>query len=128
MAEDQLQRPLKELDLTLHQEKLADIEGAKLLIARVPQPAVDSAAPVTEIDLDVQVAVAIGPQLLVHHEVDFLDGIAIRQLLDESPGHTMSLTLRPRGLTVKVCGQRRSPKSFFLVRLTCEPYHSRCGL
>src|SRR5262249_9477376 len=84
MAEDELERALEELHLALNEQEVAGLEGAELLVAGVPQAGVDGAGAVAQVGLDVQVAVAVGPQLLLNDEVDFLDGVAVGKLLDKA--------------------------------------------
>ncbi len=104
LAEDELQRPLEELHLAPDEEEVAGLEGAELLVAGVPQAGVDGAGAVAEVGLDVQVAVAVGPQLLVDDEVDLLDGVAVGQLLDETAGHASLLGGRDQNGRYRLCG------------------------
>ena len=50
------------------------------------------AGAVAQFELEVEVAVAVGPQLLVDDQKHLLDGVAVRHLLHETPRHVR----RPR--------------------------------
>ena len=87
VVEDDLHRPLEELHLAADLQEVADVERLEDRLAGVPLAGVDGAGAVGEIDLEIEVAVAVGPQLLVGHQEDFVDRLAVGQLLDETPGH-----------------------------------------
>ena len=87
MAKDHLQGALKELHLALGEQEIADIEAAKQVLARVPQAARDRATAVAQLDLQIGIAVAIRPKLLIDDEIHFVDRLAIGKLLDETPCH-----------------------------------------
>src|SRR6185437_1832017 len=63
---------------------IARLEAAEQLLAGVPQPAADGAGAVAQLDLDEQVAVAVGAELLVGDEVDLLDAVAVSKRLHET--------------------------------------------
>src|SRR5262249_30879593 len=86
-AEDDLQGALEELDLALDVDEIAHLEGAEQVLGRVPQPGIDDARAVSQVRLQVQVAVAVGPELLVGDQEHFLDGVPVGQLLDVAPRH-----------------------------------------
>src|SRR5689334_22712203 len=92
LIDNDLERPLKELDLALDQQEVAFFKRAKLMLAGVPLPANNAARPIAELDLEVEVAVAIGPELLVADQKNFLQRFAIRQLLHEPSSHVESFS------------------------------------
>jgi hypothetical protein len=101
VRQDHLQRALEELHLALDQQEVADLEGAEQVLAGVPQPGVHRAGAVAHVHLQVQVAVAVGAQLLVDDEVHLLDRLAVGQLLHVTPADAhrvrpSSLFLRAR--------------------------------
>jgi hypothetical protein len=87
VGQDHLQGALEELHLALDEQEVADVERAEQVLAGVPQPGVHGPAAVADVELQVEVAVAVGPQLLVGHQEDFLDRLAVGQLLHETPCH-----------------------------------------
>ena len=70
---DQLDRALEELRRAFDAHVVAVLEVAIVLLAGVPHPGADRAAAVGQFDLQIQVAVAIGPQLLVGGQEDLVD-------------------------------------------------------
>ena len=64
------------------------------MFAGVPEPGADGAGAVAQLQLEVEVAVAVGPELLVGDQEDFVDGLAVGQLLHESPGHDHRLACK----------------------------------
>ena len=58
------------------------------MLAGVPETGADAAGPVAQFELEEQVAVAIGSQLLVGDEIDFFQVFAIIQLIHKTPAHT----------------------------------------
>jgi hypothetical protein len=86
-GQDDLQGPLEKLDLAAGADEVADVEGAEQRLAGVPEPGVDHPGAVAEVDLDIEVAVAVGPQLLVGDEVNIFDGLAVGQLGHIPSGH-----------------------------------------
>src|SRR5262245_2849995 len=93
MRENDLQAALKELDLAAHQEEIAGLETTELRVGRVPQAGVDDARAVAQIHLNVKIAVAIGPQLLIRNQVDFCQYFPVREVLHETPAHSSSILL-----------------------------------
>ena len=86
-TEDDLQGALEELHLALDEQEVARLEGAKQVLAGVPEPGADGAGAVAQLELQIEIAVAIGPELLVGDEVDVLDAVPIGHLLHELSGH-----------------------------------------
>jgi len=84
-----LQRTLEKLDFPFHEQIVADVEAAGLGLADVPQPGADRAGAVAQFDLQVGVAVAVRPELLVRDQVHFLDRLAVGQLLNETSAHVI---------------------------------------
>ena len=64
---------LEELHLALDEQEVAGVERAEERLAGVPQAGADAAGAVAQFELEVQVAVAVGPQLLVRDQVDLLE-------------------------------------------------------
>ena len=60
LGEENLQGALKELHLALDAEKVAVVDGAKLLLVGVPEPSADGPRPVSQFELDEEIALAIG--------------------------------------------------------------------
>src|SRR5437868_1279660 len=87
MAQDHLQGALKELHLPLDEKEIAGIEGAKQMFAGIPEPGTDRAGSVADLELEIEVAVAVGPELLVRDKEDILKRVAVGKLLHISPGH-----------------------------------------
>ena len=73
--------------MPLDVDEVAVLEGAVVGIGRVPEPAGDGAAPVGEIDLQVELSVAVGPQLLVRGQEDLVDGRLGGEFRNESSRH-----------------------------------------
>ena len=69
-AGDQLHVALEELRGAVDLHEVAILERAVVVLAGVPHPGVDRPAAVGQIDLQVEVAVAIRPQLLLGGEKD----------------------------------------------------------
>src|SRR5262249_36938446 len=89
LVDDHLQGALEELHLALNQQELADLERSEDGIAGIPHAGVDDARAVGEGHWQVEIAVAIGPQLLVVDEENLLDRIAVGQLIHVAPGHVV---------------------------------------
>jgi len=84
VVENDLKGALEELHLALDEDEVARLEGAEQLLAGVPQASADAACAVAQLELEEQVAVAVGPELLVGGEVDLLDIVAVGELLHET--------------------------------------------
>src|SRR5262249_47528965 len=84
--EDHLEGALEELHLALDEQEVARLEGAEQRLAGVPQPGANGPRPVAQLQLQEQVAVAVGAELLVDDQVDLLDAVAVGHLLHEAPG------------------------------------------
>jgi hypothetical protein len=78
---------LEELRLAPGLHEVAHVERLEDRLAGVPLAGVDGAGAVGEVELEVEVAVAVGPQLLVAHQEDLIDRLAVGQLLDKAPSH-----------------------------------------
>ncbi len=87
MAQNDLKGPLEELYLALGEQEITGLEGAVEVLAGIPQPGADRAGAVAQLELEVEVAVTVGPQLLVHYQVNVVERIAVGKLLDKSPCH-----------------------------------------
>jgi hypothetical protein len=61
------------------------------VFAGIPEAPADAAGPVSQFELQVKVAVAVGPQLLVGYEKYFFEVLAIVQLINKAPAHVSCL-------------------------------------
>ena len=86
-GEEDLQRALEELDLALDAEEVALLEGAELVLGGVPQAGADGAGAVAQLELQEEVALAIGAELLVGDQVDFVESFAVGEELDTAARH-----------------------------------------
>ena len=80
------------------------LERPRQLLGRVPEPGPDAAGLVPELELEVEIPLAIGPELLVGDQEGLVDRIPVSQLVyvttaHASSGHSASGTARenPRG-------------------------------
>ena len=87
MREDDLQGPLEDLNLPLDVEEIARLERPGQPLARVPEPGADGARLVAQLQVEVKVALAVGPELLVGDEIDVVDVVPIGELIDETTSH-----------------------------------------
>ena len=84
---DQLDRALEQLRGAFDADVVAVLEAAKVVLAGVPHPGADRAAAIRQVDLQVEVAVAIGPQLFFGGQKDLIDRLLMSQLTDKPPCH-----------------------------------------
>jgi hypothetical protein len=75
--EDHLQCTLEELHFSFALHEIAILEAAEELIIGIPHPGSDAACAISQIHLDVKDAIAVGTQLLVCRQVNFIKRIAI---------------------------------------------------
>ena len=87
VREDDLQGPLEDLDLPPDVEEVAGLEGPGQPLAGVPEPGPDGAGLVPELQVEIEVPLAVGPELLVGDEEDLVDRIPVGELIDETTGH-----------------------------------------
>ena len=73
-------------------EVVARLERPGQLLGGVPEPGADGAGLVAEVEVQVQVALAVGPELLVGDEVDLVDRVAVGQLVDVAASHAIGST------------------------------------
>src|SRR5262245_33242924 len=78
---------LKQLHFSLDEQVIADLDMAGLGFADIPQASADGAGALAQLDLQVSITVAVRPPLLVRDQVNFLDRLAVGQLLDETSAH-----------------------------------------
>ena len=83
-------RALEDLGLAPDVEVVAGLEGPGQPFAGVPEPGADAAGLVPELQVEVEVALAIGPELLVGDQEDLVDGVAVGQLIDVATAHAAS--------------------------------------
>ncbi len=84
---DQLDRALKELRRAFDADVVAVLEAAIILLAGVPHAGADRAAAVGQFDLQIEIAVAVGAQLLFGRQEDLIDGFLVSQLADVATRH-----------------------------------------
>ena len=87
VREDDLERALEDLGLAPDVEVVARLERAGQALAGVPEPGADAAGLVAELQVEVEVALAVGPELLVGDEVGLVDRISVRKLVHVAAGH-----------------------------------------
>ena len=87
MGEDDLERPLKNLGLAPDVQEVARLERASQVLGRVPEPGADAAGLVAQLQVQIEVALAIGPELLVGDQKRLVDRVAMGQLVHVTAGH-----------------------------------------
>src|SRR5688572_21769118 len=70
-------------------EIVAGVEGAGQPLAGVPEPGVDGPRLVAELQVEVEVPLSVGPQLLIGHEEQVVDRFAVGQLVHVAAGHAV---------------------------------------
>ena len=91
---DQLHGPLEQLRGPFDADVVAVLEGLVDRLRGVPHPGADRAGAVGQIDLQVEVAVAIRAQLLIGGEEDLVDRLLMAELVDITARHRRGV---PRG-------------------------------
>ncbi len=84
---DQLDRSLVNLGRSFHADEISVVEVAVLRLAGVPHPGTDRTAAIAQFDLQVQIAVAVGAQLLLRCQEHLVDGFLVSELIDETAWH-----------------------------------------
>ncbi len=92
MIEDDLQRSLKDLGLSPHVQKITGLEQASQVLGGVPEPGSHGARLVPQLQVQVEIALPVGPKLLVRDQKRLVDRVAIHQLVDIAAGHEGALT------------------------------------
>ena len=87
VGEDDLQRPLEDLGLAADVQEIARLEQSGQALARVPEPGADGARLVAELEVEIEVALAIGPELLVGDQERLVDRVAMDELIDVATSH-----------------------------------------
>jgi hypothetical protein len=77
VREDDLKRPLEDLGLAANLEVVARLERAGEPFAGVPEPGANAPGLVAEFQVEVKVALTIGPELLVGDQVSLVNRITI---------------------------------------------------
>ena len=90
LADNQLQRAVVELGRAFDTQKIAVVETAVELLVGIPHHGGQRAATVRQAQLQIEIAVAIGAQLLVGGEKHFVDGFVFTQLTDEPAWHGLA--------------------------------------
>src|SRR5262249_48929422 len=109
---DHLDVALKQLRLAVDVHEVAVVEASIVVLAGVPHAGVDRARAVAQLDLQVEVAVAVRAQLLFGGEEDLLHLLVVGELADETArvgGHgrrLLALVCRLKvGTRRALCGQ-----------------------
>ena len=87
VGEDDLERPLEDLGLAADVEVIAGLERPGQLFGGVPEPGADAAGLVSQLELKVEVALAVGPELLVGDQVGLVDRISMGKLVHVAAAH-----------------------------------------
>ena len=87
VGEDDLERPLEDLGLAPDVQVIARLERARQVLGRVPEPGPDAAGLVAQLQVQVEVPLAIGPELLVGDQEDLVDRVPVSQLVDVAAAH-----------------------------------------
>ena len=87
MIEDDLQRSLEDLGLAPHVQEITGLEQSGQALRRVPEPRADGARLVAELEVEIEIALAIGSKLFVSDEKRIVDRIAIDELINVAAGH-----------------------------------------
>ena len=98
---DHLHVALEELGRAVDENVVAVFEGAVILLAGIPETGGDGAAAIGELELKIEVAVAVGAELLIGGQEDLVHVFVVAELADVasegSGGHWESRGWRPRG-------------------------------
>ena len=86
VREDDLERALEDLGLAPDVQVVARLERPGQLLGGVPEPGADAAGLVAELELEVEVALAVGPELLVGDQEGLVDRISVGQAGSRSGG------------------------------------------
>ena len=87
VREDDLQGALEDLGLAPDVEVVARLEGPRQPLAGVPEPCADAPGLVPELQVEVEVPLAVGPELLVGDQVGLVDGVSVDQLIHIATSH-----------------------------------------
>ena len=77
VGQDDLERALEDLGLAPDVQVVARLERPRQPLGRVPEPGPDAAGLVAELEVKIEIPLAIGPELLVGDEEHFFDGVAM---------------------------------------------------
>ena len=86
-VDDQLHGALEQLGAAIHQDVVAVVEVLVVLFASIPQPRVDRTAAVGQLQLQVIVAVAVGPQVLIGGDKHLMDVFVMSKLRGVAARH-----------------------------------------
>ena len=89
---DQLHGPLEQLRRALDADVVAVLERLVDRLRGVPHPRADLAGAVGKLHLQIEVAVAIGPKLLLRDDKNLIDGLLMAQLIHEPARHSVSFS------------------------------------
>ena len=106
LRNDQLQLALEELRVAFDANVVTIFKAAVLMIAGVPHPPGDAAGPVGKVDLQVEVAVLVRPELLLRGEKRLVDLIGRPKLLNETTRHVLTTPTRRTTATLCIADQR----------------------
>ena len=109
VGEDDLERPLKDLRLAPDVQEVARLEQASQVLGGVPEACSDAAGLVAQLQVQIEIALAIGPELLVRDQKRLVDRVAMDQLIDVAAGHAANRLGETKAVAVKpgtVSGER----------------------
>ncbi len=78
---------MEDLGLAPDPEVVAGLERASQILGRVPEPRADAAGLVAKLQLQIKIALAVGPELLVGDQKHLVDRIAMGQLVHVAAAH-----------------------------------------
>ena len=90
LVHDQLQCAVVELGCAADAHEIAVVEAAVQSLIGVPQHPGDRSGAIRQSDLQVQIAVAIGSQLLFRSQKDFVDRFVFTELTNETSRHAVT--------------------------------------
>src|SRR5262249_21651948 len=87
VRENQLQGTLKDLGFPADVEVVARLEGSGQSLARIPEPGANASRFVAELEVEVKIALAVGPKLFVGDQERLVDRVSVGKLIDEATRH-----------------------------------------
>ena len=85
--DNDLQAALKELNFAFDLHVVARVETRAVLLDDVPHQAADRPRTIAKLREQIQVRVAVGPQLLFGQQVNFLNRVTVLEVADELSRH-----------------------------------------
>src|SRR5262249_10339614 len=90
VGEDDLERALEDLGLAADLQIVPRLERSRQVLRRVPEPGADAAGLVPQLELQIEIPLAIGPELLVGATQDLVDRLPVCQRVDVVSAHASS--------------------------------------